>query len=124
MEEGTFKERYLAGEIPFEEIDRYISRWNNSDDPRTLAQYLGLNAEEEDVWIDESDDALQDMLDGQKGSGNHFTYPLGAADPAAGSGHGLPAFFRPSPCGGEGRRSRPGPEGRKGSVWMIQGQRR
>lgn len=36
MAEGTFKERYLAGEIPFEEIDRYISRWNNSDDPRTL----------------------------------------------------------------------------------------
>ena len=48
--EKTFKERYLAGEIEFEEIDRYISRWNNSDDPRTLAQYLGLNAEEEDVW--------------------------------------------------------------------------
>ena len=53
MEEGTFKERYLAGEIPFEEIDRYISRWNNSDDPRTLAQYLGLNAEEEDAgWAE------------------------------------------------------------------------
>ena len=32
MEEKTFKERYLAGEIEFEEIDRYISRWNNSDD--------------------------------------------------------------------------------------------
>ena len=63
----TFKERYLAGEIEFEEIDRYISQWNNSDDPQTLAQFLGLNAEEEDVWIDESDDALQDMLDGQKG---------------------------------------------------------
>ena len=30
MAVGTFKERYLAGEIPFEEIDRYISRWNNS----------------------------------------------------------------------------------------------
>ena len=28
--EKTFKERYLAGEIEFEEIDRYISRWNNS----------------------------------------------------------------------------------------------
>ena len=39
---------------------------NNSDDPRTLAQYLGLNAEEEDVWIDVSDEALQDMLDSQK----------------------------------------------------------
>ena len=45
----TFKELYLSGQIPFEEIDRYISRWNNSDDPRTLAKYLGLNAQEEDV---------------------------------------------------------------------------
>ena len=59
----TFKELYLSGQIPFEEIDRYISRWNNSDDPRTLAKYLGLNAQEEDVWIEESDDALWDLLD-------------------------------------------------------------
>ena len=66
MGDETFKERYLSGEIPFEEIDRYVSRWNNSDDPSTLAQYLGLNAEEEDVWIDVSDEALQDMLDSQK----------------------------------------------------------
>lgn len=62
----TFKELYLAGEIEFEEIDRYISRWNNSDDLRTLREYLGLNAEEEDVWIEESDEALQEMLDAQK----------------------------------------------------------
>ena len=60
--EKTFKERYLAGEIEFEEIDRYI----NSDDERTLAVYLGLNADEEDVWIDESDEVLQEMLDKQK----------------------------------------------------------
>ena len=66
MEENTFKERYLAGEIEFEEIDSYISRWNNSDDERTLAVYLGLNADEEDVWIDESDEALMEMLDKQK----------------------------------------------------------
>ena len=66
MGEGTLKERYLSGELPFEEVDRHVSRWNNSDDPRTLARYLGLNAEEEDVWIDESDEALQDMLDSQK----------------------------------------------------------
>lgn len=59
----TFKELYLSGQIAFEEIDRYISRWNNSDDPRTLAKYLGLNEEEEDVWIEESDDALWDLLD-------------------------------------------------------------
>ena len=59
----TFKELYLSGQIEFEEIDRHISRWNNTDDERTLAKYLGLNAEEEDVWIEESDEALQDMLD-------------------------------------------------------------
>ena len=66
MEEKNFKERYLAGEIPFEEIDRYISIWNNSDDPRTLAQYLGLNAKEEDVWIDVSDVALDYLLESQR----------------------------------------------------------
>ena len=62
----TFKERYLAGEIEFEEIDGYIEQWNNGDSPETLAQFLGLNAEEEDVWIEESDEALWDMLDRQR----------------------------------------------------------
>ncbi len=62
----TFKELYLSGQIPFEEIDRYISRWNRSDDNRTLAKYLGLNADEEDVWIDDSDDALKEMLDARE----------------------------------------------------------
>lgn len=62
----NFKERYLAGEIEFGEIDRYISTWNRSDTSDTLAQFLGLNAEEEDVWIDESDDALKEMLDRQR----------------------------------------------------------
>ena len=57
--EKTFKELYLAGEIGFDEIDCYI----------TLAVYLGLNADEEDVWIDESDEALQEMLDKQKARG-------------------------------------------------------
>jgi hypothetical protein len=62
----TFKEKYLAREIEFEAIDDFIDIWNNSDDDRTLAKFLGLNAEEEDVWIDESDEALQEMLDKQK----------------------------------------------------------
>ena len=39
---ANFKERYLAGEIEFEEIDDYVDEWNNSDDIRTLAQFLGL----------------------------------------------------------------------------------
>ena len=62
----TFKERYLAGEIPFEEIEDYIEQWNFSDDLRTLREFLGLNTEEEDVWIEESDEALKEMLDQQK----------------------------------------------------------
>lgn len=62
----NFKERYLAGEIEFEEIDDYVYEWNNSDDTRTLAQFLGLNEEEEDVWIDEGDDALYELLEQQK----------------------------------------------------------
>ncbi len=62
----TFKERYLAGEIPFEEIDDYIIRWNNSDALCTLREYLGLDFQEEDVWIEESDEALKELLDKQK----------------------------------------------------------
>ena len=51
----TFKEKNLAGEIRFEEIDE-----------RTLAQFLGLGADEEDVWIDDSDEALKAMLDRER----------------------------------------------------------
>ena len=64
---ANFKERYLAGEIEFEEIDDYVDEWNNSDDTRTLAQFLGLNEEEEDAWVSDSEDALKELLDKQKG---------------------------------------------------------
>ena len=62
----TFKEKYLAREIEFEAIDDFIDIWNNSDDERTLAKFLGLNAEEEDVWIEDSDEALKELLDRQR----------------------------------------------------------
>ncbi len=62
----TFKERYLAGEIAFEEIDDYTQKWGMSDETCTLREYLGLNAEEEDIWISISDEALQEVLDRQK----------------------------------------------------------
>ena len=64
---ANFKERYLAGKIEFEEIDDYVDEWNNSDDTRTLAQFLGLNEEEEDAWVSDSEDALKELLDKQKG---------------------------------------------------------
>ena len=62
----TYKELYLAGEIEFEEIDEYSYQWGMSDDNCTLAQYLGLNAEEEDAWVSISEDALKELLDKQR----------------------------------------------------------
>ena len=53
-------------EIDFEEIDEYSYQWGMSDDERTLAQYLGLNADEEDAWVSVGEDALRELLDKQK----------------------------------------------------------
>ena len=61
-----FKEKYLAGQIPFEEIDIYIQEWGENEEPYTLREYLGLNEEEEDVWVSDSDEALMELLDKQK----------------------------------------------------------
>lgn len=63
---ADFKEKYLAGEIAFEEIDEYSYQWGMSNDERTLAQFLGLNADEEDAWVSVGEDALRDLLDSQK----------------------------------------------------------
>ena len=63
----TFKEKYLAGQLEPEEIDDYVEAWNNSDDERTLAKFLGLDAEEEDVWISVGEEALFELLNRQKG---------------------------------------------------------
>ena len=62
----NFKELYLAGKIDFEEIDEYSYQWGMSDDERTLAQYLGLIADEEDAWVSVGEDALRELLDSQK----------------------------------------------------------
>ncbi|GLB27220.1 hypothetical protein LXJ15735_34610 [Lacrimispora xylanolytica] len=62
----TFKEKYLAGEIEFEAIDDYVDEWNSGSSPETLARFLGLNEEEEDVWIEDSDEALKELLDREK----------------------------------------------------------
>ncbi len=62
----TFKERYLSHEIELEVIDDYIIEWNNSDTEETLAKFLGLNKEEETAWVEDSDDALFDLLEAQR----------------------------------------------------------
>lgn len=67
--EKSFKEKYLDGEIEFEAIDDYSYEWGMGDDERTLAQYLGFNAEEEDAWVSVSEDALKELLDAQRKAG-------------------------------------------------------
>lgn len=64
--EKKFKEKYLAGELAFEEIDDYSQERGFSDTTDTLREYLGLNAEEEDAWVSVGDEALKDLLDQQK----------------------------------------------------------
>lgn len=64
--EKKFKEKYLAGEVEFEAIDDYSQEWGFSEAAMTLREYLGLNEEEEDVWISVGDEALKQLLDGQK----------------------------------------------------------
>lgn len=67
LESRNFKERYLAGEVEFDEIYRLTGYWKHHEEiEETLAKFLGLNADEEDVWIEQSDEALQRMLDVQR----------------------------------------------------------
>lgn len=63
---GNFKQLYLAGGIEFDAIEDYCYEWGISEDERTLAQYLGLNEEEEDAWVSVSEEALKELLDRQK----------------------------------------------------------
>ncbi len=62
----TFKEQYLKGLVEFEAIDDYSEEWGMSEDERTLCEYLGLSAEEEDAWISQSEEALYELLEAQK----------------------------------------------------------
>ena len=58
----------IAKKEGYEQIAAIFEK--TADNERAHAQMwgeeLGLNAEEEDVWIDVSDEALQDMLDSRK----------------------------------------------------------
>ena len=53
-------------ETDFEEIIELTDEWNFSDETCTLREYLGLTAEEEDVWISESDEALEELLEKER----------------------------------------------------------
>ena len=56
----------MSFETDFEEIFELTDEWNFSDETCTLREYLGLTAEEEDVWISESDEALEELLEKER----------------------------------------------------------
>ncbi len=58
----TFRERFLNGEAEFDEIFDLTDEWNFSDTTIPLREYLGLTAEEEDIWVSESDEALEEYM--------------------------------------------------------------
>ena len=64
-----FRERYMNHETDFEEIFSLTDEWNFSDETCTLREVLGLTAEEEDVWISESDEALEQLLEKERSAG-------------------------------------------------------
>ncbi len=64
-----FRDRYMKGEASFEEIDALTEAWGFSDTTETLREYLGLTEEEEDIWISESDEALEDLLTKERNEG-------------------------------------------------------
>lgn len=57
-----FRERFMNGEAEFDEIFDLTDKWNFSDETCTLRVYLGLTAEEEDIWISDSDEALEEFM--------------------------------------------------------------
>ena len=62
----TFRERFMNHETEFDEICDLTDKWNFSDETCTLREFLGLNAEEEDIWISESDEALEAFMEQER----------------------------------------------------------
>lgn len=67
-----FRERFMMGEVPFDDIFSLTDKWNFSDEACTLREYLGLTAKEEDVWISDSDDALEELMEKEKNNQGSF----------------------------------------------------
>lgn len=61
-----FRERYMNGEADFEEIFSLTDEWNLTEEPLPLREYLGLTAEEEDVWVTQSDEALEELMEKER----------------------------------------------------------
>lgn len=61
-----FRELYMKGELPFDAIFDYTDTWSQSDETCTLREYLGLTVQEEDVWVTDSDEALEELMERER----------------------------------------------------------
>ena len=69
----TFRERFLMGEAPFDEIFDLTDEWGFSDVTVPLRDYLGLTGREEAIWVDESDEALEEFMNRERDRRIFFT---------------------------------------------------
>jgi hypothetical protein len=51
IEGGRFLDLCIAGRVLLDDIDDYIDQWHDSDDDNELSQYLGMTAEEYEIWV-------------------------------------------------------------------------
>ena len=47
----TFMERYLADEVEAEDIDDFVEEWHKGTYAASLAEFLGLSADEYWRWV-------------------------------------------------------------------------
>lgn len=73
----NFKERFLAGECGIEAIDDYVERWHTTtEDGVPLIEYLGLTEAEYEVYVKESDAALEALLRSERKEQKFRIYQL------------------------------------------------
>jgi len=57
----TFVELVLRGEAVPADINDFIDRWHEGQDPRSLSEYLGFSRSEYARWVEEPD-CLESLL--------------------------------------------------------------
>jgi len=78
---NSFVELCLTGKAYAQEIDDYVHRWHESDDPRTLQDYLGFNAFEYAEWLKDSNSLTRILFErkiGQNSPGTSESFVLAA----------------------------------------------
>jgi len=57
----TFLSLCLAGQALHQDIDDFVDAWHDSEDPRTLQEYLGFNNHEYSCWVKDAQ-CLKDII--------------------------------------------------------------